>query len=105
MVGVSGTPVEEAMRMSSAIARRIRQLEQMPRSRNDDELIEVEFSEEGKGLLCDVLTGLMTPEEIEATVNRCQSIPGSLQPRLSAEGRAPLEETLKSLRAGWPPSP
>jgi hypothetical protein len=90
--------------MGSAIARRIRRLEQRPRSREDDELIEVEFSEEGKDLLRDVLTGLMTPEEIEATVNRRRLIPRSRRPRLSAEGRAILEETLKGLTSGYPPS-
>jgi hypothetical protein len=90
--------------MGSAIAHRIRRLEQTPPSR-DDELIEVEFSEEGKALLRDVLTGLMTPEEIEATVNRRQSIPRSRQPRLSPEAQAMLEETLKCLRGESPPRP
>jgi hypothetical protein len=91
--------------MGSAIIRRIRRLEQTPRSRDDDELIEIEFSEEGKALLRDVLTGLMTPEEIEATANRRQSIPRSQQPRLRFEVQAMLEQTLKGLRAGCPPSP
>jgi hypothetical protein len=93
------------MRMGSAIARRIRRLEQTPRGLGDDELIEVEFSEEGKALLRDVLIGLMTPEEIEARVNRRQSIPRSLQPRLSPQAQTMLEETRKSLRAGCLPSP
>jgi hypothetical protein len=104
MVGVSGAPVEETMRMGSVIARRIRRLEQTLRSRGDNELIEVEFSEEGKALLRDVLTGLMPREEIEAAVNRRQLIPRSRQPRLSPEGRAILEQTLKGLRSGCPPS-
>jgi hypothetical protein len=91
--------------MSSAIARRIRRLEQTPRSRGDDELIEVEFSEEGKAMLRDVLTGLMTPEEIEATVNKRQLIPRSRQPRLSPAAQAMLEETLKRLTSRCTPSP
>jgi hypothetical protein len=91
--------------MSSAIARRIRRLEQTPRRRNDDELIEVEFSEEGKALMRDVLTGLLSPEEIEAAVNGRRSFPRSRQPRPSPEGRAMLEETLKGLTSGCPPSP
>jgi hypothetical protein len=93
------------MSMGSAIARRIRRLEQTPRSRGDDELIEVEFSEKGKDLLRDVLTGLMTPEEVEATVNRRQSIPRSRQPRLSPAAQAMLEETLKRLTSRCPPPP
>jgi hypothetical protein len=93
------------IRMGSAIARRIRRLEQTPHSRDDDELIEVEFSEQGKAILREVLTDLMTPEEIEATVNRRQSIPRSRQPRPSPEGRAMLEETLERLTSGCPPSP
>jgi hypothetical protein len=90
--------------MGSAIARRIRRLEQTPRSRGNEELIEVEFSEEGKAILRDVLTGLITPQEIEATVNRRQSIPRSLQPRLSPDAQAMLEEALKRSRPGCPPS-
>jgi hypothetical protein len=91
--------------MGSAIARRVRRLEQTPRSRGDDELIEVEFSEGGKAIFRDVLIGLMTPEEIEATVNRRQSIPRSRQPRLSLAAQAMLEETLKGLTSRCTPSP
>jgi hypothetical protein len=91
--------------MGSAIARRIRRLEQATGRRDDDELVGLELSQEAKDLLRDVLIGLMTPEEIEATVNRRQSIPRSRQPRLSPEAQAVLEETLKGLRAGCSPSP
>jgi hypothetical protein len=90
--------------MGSAIARRIRRLEQATGRRDDDELIEVEYSDEGKALMRDVLTGLLSPEEIEATVNRRRSIPRSRRPGLSAEGRA-MEETLKGLKAGCSRSP
>ena len=53
-------------------------------------MIEVEFSET-QGPPSDVLTGLITPEEIEVTVERRYSIPQLLQPRLS-EAQAMLEE-------------
>jgi hypothetical protein len=86
--------------MSRAIARRISRLERATVSREDDELIEYEHSDEAKALLRETLTGLMTPEEIEATVNERRLVPKSHLPRLSPEARAILEETLENLRAG-----
>ena len=57
------------MRMSRAIARRISRLEQASGRRDGDELVENELSDEAKALLRETLTGLWTPEQIEALVN------------------------------------
>jgi Trp operon repressor len=91
--------------MSSAIGRRIRRLEQATGNRGDDELIECELSDKAKTVMRDVLTGLMTPDEIEATVKRRQLVARSLQRGLSPEAQAMLAETLKSLRRECPPRP
>jgi DNA-binding PadR family transcriptional regulator len=85
------------MRISRAIARRIKRLEQATGSRDHDELVEYEISDEGKALLRETLTELMfPPDEIEATVNRRQLLPKSLLRPLSPEMRAFLDERLKA---------
>lgn len=94
------------MRMSRAIARRIRRLEQATGSRDNNELVELELSDEAKALLRETLTGLRTPEQIEAIVNERRLVPKSLLRPLSPAARAILDKTLESLRAGCPqPSP
>ena len=89
--------------MSRAIARRIRRLEQATGSRDNNELVELELSDEAKALLRETLTGLMTPEQIEATVNARRLVPKSCLRPLSPEARAILDETLERLMAGCPP--
>jgi hypothetical protein len=89
--------------MTRAIARRIKRLEQAIGSRDDDELVEYELSDEAKDLLRETLTGLMTPEQIEATVNARRLVPKSCLRPLSPEARAILDETLERLMAGCPP--
>jgi hypothetical protein len=93
--------------MSKAIARRIKRLEQAISSRDDDELVEYELSDEAKVLLRENLTELMfPPEEIEAIVNRRQLLPKSCLRPLSPAARAILDETLERLMAGCAsPSP
>jgi hypothetical protein len=87
------------MRMSRAIARRIRRLQQATGSRDDTELVEYELSDEGKALLRENLTGLMTPEQIEAVVNERRLVPKSLLRPMSPKARALLDERLGGLRA------
>ena len=92
--------------MTRAIARRIKRLEQAIGSRDDDELVEYELSDEAKDLLRETLTGLWTPEQIEAIVKERRLVPKSLLRPLSPAARAILDKTLESLRAGCPqPSP
>jgi hypothetical protein len=86
--------------MSKAIAHRIRRLEQAIGSRDGDELVEYEISDEGKALLRETLTGLMTPEQIEATVNERRLVPKSLLRPMSPEARALLDERLAGLSVG-----
>jgi division protein CdvB (Snf7/Vps24/ESCRT-III family) len=81
------------MRMSRAIARRIRRLEQATGSRDNNELVELELSDEAKALLRETLTELgFPPEEIEATVNERRLVPKSLLRPLSPAARAILDE-------------
>jgi hypothetical protein len=63
------------------------------------ELVEYEISDEGKALLRETLTGLMMPEQIEATVNGRRLVPKSLLGPMSPEVRAILDEMMESLRA------
>jgi hypothetical protein len=52
------------------------------------------------------LTGLWTPKQIEAIVNKRRLVPKSILRPLSPEVRAILDETMESLRAACPqPSP
>ena len=81
--------------MSSAIARRIRRLEQATAGRQDDELVEHELSDESKALLRETLTGLWTPEQIEAIVNEHRLVPKPLLGPLSPTARAFLDERLQ----------
>jgi DNA-binding transcriptional LysR family regulator len=86
--------------MGRAIAHRIKRLEQAIGSRGGDELVEYEISDEGKAILREALTGLMTPEQIEATVNERKLVPKSLLRPMSPEARALLDERLAGLSAG-----
>jgi hypothetical protein len=85
------------------LERRIKRLEQA-RGAQDDVLVEVELSDEGKVLLRETLIslGTMTPEEIEATVNKRQLLPRSCRLELSPAGRAKLEETLAMMQQRRP---
>ena len=84
------------MRMSKAIARRIRRLEQAIGSRDDDELVEYELSDEAKELLREDLTGLWTPEQIESIINERRLVPKSLLGPLSPKARAFLDESWRA---------
>ena len=80
--------------MTSALERQLIRLEQARRARDDDELVEFEFSKEAKDILRAALIslGTMTPEEIEATVNKRQLLPRSCPLELSPAARAQFEE-------------
>jgi hypothetical protein len=84
--------------MGRALARRILRLEQAIAGREDDELVEHELSDESKALLREVLTGLHSPEQIEATINKRQLVPKSLLRPLSPKARAILDEAREGLR-------
>jgi hypothetical protein len=84
------------------LERRLRRLEQA-RGAQDDELVEVGLSDEGKVLLRETLTSFgKTPEEIEAAVNKRQLLPRSCRLELSPAGRAQLEETLTMMEQRRP---
>jgi hypothetical protein len=53
--------------------------------------------DEVKALLRETLTGLMTPEEIEAAVNERQLVPKSHLLELPPEVQAIVDETLENL--------
>jgi hypothetical protein len=91
--------------MSRAIARRILRLEQATVGREDDELVEHELSDEAKALMREALTGLMTPEQIEVTVNERRLVPRSLLRPLSPKARAILKEMREGLRDGSTAAP
>ena len=79
--------------MTRILERRLRRLEQATGAPDDDELVEVGLSDEGKSMLRETLTSFgKTPEEIEATVNKRQPLPRSCGLELSPAGRAQLED-------------
>jgi hypothetical protein len=84
--------------------RRLRRLEQATGAPDDDELVEVGLSDQGKTMLRETLIslGTMTLEEIEATVNKRQLLPRSCRLELSPAGRAQLEETLAMMEQRRP---
>ena len=90
--------------MTSALERQLIRLEQATGAQDDDELVEFEFSKEAKDILRAALIslGTMTPEEIEATVNKQQLLPRSCRLELSPAGRAQLEETLAMMQQRRP---
>jgi hypothetical protein len=65
---------------------------------HDERLVEYEFSDEGKTILRQSLTGCMTPQEIEATVNKRQLLPRSFPRSLSQAARDQLEQVLAELK-------
>ena len=90
--------------MTRILERRLRRLEQARGAQDDDELVEVGLSDEGKTILRAALItlGSMTPEEIEAAVTKRQLLPRSCRRELSPAGRAQLEGTLAMMKQRRP---
>jgi len=83
--------------MKTTLERRIKRLEQAAGSPDDDELVEHEFSDEGKDLLRAVLTGLTPPEELEVMLNQRRLVPRSRLRPISPEAKAHLEDVLENI--------